>query len=66
MENSEITIRRADIGDLEQIHYCENTSFELPWSYAMLYDDIIENENTVDLVVEKDEKIIGYLSLIHI
>ena len=60
MENNGISIRRAEIGDLEQIHYCENTSFELPWSYAMLYDDIIENENTVYLVVELDGKIIGY------
>lgn len=60
MANSDLAIRRAEIGDLEQIHYCENTSFELPWSYAMLYDDIIENENTVYLVVEFDGKIIGY------
>ncbi|MEA4854581.1 MAG: ribosomal protein S18-alanine N-acetyltransferase [Christensenella sp.] len=60
MANNEVEIRVADIGDLEQIHYCENSSFELPWSYAMLYDDIIENENTVYLVVVKDGQIIGY------
>lgn len=60
MESNDISIRRAQIGDLEQIHYCENTSFEFPWSYAMLYDDIIENENTVYLVVELNGQIIGY------
>ncbi|MEA5004232.1 MAG: ribosomal protein S18-alanine N-acetyltransferase [Christensenella sp.] len=60
MESNDISIRRAQIGDLEQIHYCENTSFEFPWSYAMLYDDIIENENTVYLVVELKGQIIGY------
>ena len=42
-------------------HYCENSSFDLPWSYAMLYDDIIENDNTVYLVVEKDGRIIGHV-----
>ncbi|WP_346979927.1 ribosomal protein S18-alanine N-acetyltransferase [Christensenella minuta] len=57
---NDVVIRRAERGDLEDIHYCENSSFDLPWSYAMLYDDIIENENTVYLVVEKNGHIIGY------
>ena len=59
-ELKDIVIRRARREDLEDIHYCENSSFDLPWSYAMLYDDIIENDNTVYLVVEKDGRIIGY------
>ena len=56
---SDVVIRRAERGDLEDIHYCENSSFDLPCSYAMLYDDIIENDNTVNLVEEKDGTIVG-------
>lgn len=56
----EITIRKAELRDLEHIHACENTCFELPWTFAMLYEDIIENPHTLYLVVEKDGKIIGY------
>ena len=59
-ELTDIVIRGEQREDLEDIHYCENSSFDLPWSYAMLYDDIIENDNTVYLVVEKDGRIIGY------
>ncbi|MGI6153806.1 MAG: ribosomal protein S18-alanine N-acetyltransferase [Christensenellaceae bacterium] len=56
----ELVVRRAEMGDLEQIHYCENSCFEAPWSYAMLYDDIIENPHTVYMVVVLRDKIIGY------
>ena len=55
-----INIRRADFMDLEKIYECEECCFDSPWSYAMLYDDIIENTNTVYLVVELNGDIIGY------
>lgn len=56
----EMIIRRAKSEDLEEIHHCESACFEMPWSYAMLYEDIIENTHTVYLVVQKNGKIIGY------
>jgi len=56
----DLVIRKAEPGDLEQIHHCETTCFEMPWSFSMLYDDIVENPNTLYLVVEKAGKIIGY------
>ncbi len=55
-----INIRRAGMADLEKIYECETASFEEPWTYAMLYDDIIENGNTVYMVVENAGDIIGY------
>ncbi len=59
MENR-FVIRKAEQSDLEKIHECETASFEQPWTFAMLYDDIIENANTVYLVVEQSGEIIGY------
>lgn len=55
-----ISIRRAGLGDLEKVYECETTCFESPWSFAMLYEDIIENPNTVYFVVERGGEIIGY------
>ncbi len=60
MESERISIRRAALVDLEKIFECETASFEDPWTYAMLYDDIIENSNTVYMVVELHGEIIGY------
>jgi len=57
---NDVVIRKARLGDLDRISLCENTCFESPWSFAMLYEDIVENPNTVYLVVELDGKVIGY------
>lgn len=59
-EGGSVVIRRAEFADLEHIYECETTCFEQSWTYVMLYDDIIENPNTVYLVVELDGDIIGY------
>lgn len=53
-------IRRARLGDLDGIYSCEQASFEDPWSFAMLYDDICETPSAIYLVCELDGGIIGY------
>ncbi len=55
-----IAIRRAEFSDLENIFDCEQTCFEHPWTYAMLYEDIVENGNTVYMVMELNGRTIGY------
>lgn len=55
-----VTIRQAQITDLDKIYECETICFESPWSFSMLYEDIVVNTNTVYMVIEKDEQIIGY------
>lgn len=59
-QDKEISIRRAVLADLERVYECETICFESPWTFAMLYEDIIENPNTVYLVVELDGVVIGY------
>ncbi len=46
--------------DIDGIFQCEAECFEAPWTYSMLYSDIVENTNTVYLVVEFRGEIIGY------
>jgi ribosomal-protein-alanine N-acetyltransferase len=53
-------IRRAEFGDLKQIHALEKQSFDVPWSYEMLYEDICTNKGTVYYVLEEDRNIVGY------
>ena len=60
MDRKRVAVRRAALRDLEKIYACEAASFAEPWTYAMLYDDIFENANTVYLVVELSGEIIGY------
>lgn len=58
--DAKLNIRRAEREDLEKIYECETASFDSPWTYAMLYDDILENPRTVYLVVELDGQVVGY------
>lgn len=60
IKGGEIIIRQAQIADLDKVYECETICFETPWSFSMLYEDIVVNTNTVYMVIEKDEQIIGY------
>ncbi len=53
-------IRKAEFADLKQIHALENTCFEAPWSFEMLYEDICTNKGTVYYVVEEQGTVVGY------
>lgn len=60
MQNSQVTIRRAEREDLDAIYACEQACFDDPWSYPMLYEDICENRGAIYLVVLCDHKVVGY------
>lgn len=53
-------IRRAGLQDLDGMYSCEQESFEDPWSFAMIYDDVCETPAAIYLVCELDGEIIGY------
>lgn len=58
--SQDLNIRRAQLGDLDQIYMCETLCFEHPWSFAMLYDDICETPAAIYLVAELGDEIVGY------
>lgn len=46
--------------DIDQILEVEQASFTTPWSREAFYNEIYNNKFAVYLVLEEDEKIIGY------
>jgi len=63
-----IYIRKADEGDVREISELEKVCFpEEPWSYEMVYDDIVLNDRTTYLVAvnkeSEEEEIAGYMGV---
>jgi [ribosomal protein S18]-alanine N-acetyltransferase len=46
--------------DIDQILEVEQASFTTPWSREAFYNEIYNNKFAVYLVLEEDEKIVGY------
>ncbi|MDQ0976718.1 ribosomal-protein-alanine N-acetyltransferase [Bacillus niacini] len=47
--------------DIDQILEVEHASFATPWSREAFYNEIYNNKFAVYIVLEEDEKIIGYV-----
>ncbi|WHY00973.1 ribosomal protein S18-alanine N-acetyltransferase [Neobacillus sp. DY30] len=47
--------------DIDQILEVEHASFATPWSRDAFYNEIYNNKFAVYIVLEEDEKIIGYV-----
>lgn len=54
------TIRYMEIEDIEQVLAIEHASFAIPWSYDSFYNEVKNNPFACYLVIELDEKVIGY------
>jgi ribosomal-protein-alanine N-acetyltransferase len=46
--------------DIDQIVEVENASFTTPWSREAFYNELHNNKFAVYIVIEEDDKIIGY------
>lgn len=62
MVKSEIPIRfeRADAGHIRQIFNIETDAFALPWSFASIKKDVLENELSLYIVGLVEDKVISY------
>jgi [ribosomal protein S18]-alanine N-acetyltransferase len=58
--NDSLLIRIMREEDIEQIVAIEQVSFAIPWSKDAFYNELHKNQFATYLVVEDDEKIIGY------
>jgi [ribosomal protein S18]-alanine N-acetyltransferase len=47
--------------DIDQILEVEHASFATPWSREAFYNEIYNNKFAVYIVLEEDEKVIGYV-----
>ena len=52
--------RKAHLEDLDIIFKIEQKLFNQPWTKKSIYNELNRSKNTLNLVAEIDEKIIGY------
>lgn len=57
-----INIRTMTLEDIEQVYSIEESIFSIPWS-KISFENSINSKDTIFIVAEKDNKIIGYLGM---
>lgn len=57
---NQFNFRLMTIDDIDEIMAIERASFTLPWTYEAYYNELIMNEFAHYILLEVDEKIIGY------
>lgn len=55
-----MSLRRADIEDVDAIYAVEIDCFSIPWSKQSIEDDLISEERTLYYVLEDGGEVIGY------
>ena len=58
----EITIRRANVNDIEAIAELETACFSAPWPLEVIYEDLAIHKNLYYLVI-KDDMAVGYAGM---
>ena len=59
----DITVRQADIGDVEAIYEIETICFPDPWTVESLIFELKENPRALYIVAELDGSVVGYAGL---
>jgi len=54
------SFRFMNLDDLDQIMVVEHESFTLPWSRVAFYNELVQNQYAKYIVIEADEKVVGY------
>ncbi len=58
--NKIITFRKMTVDDLDDVMEVEVNSFTLPWSREAFFNELTKNQFAQYLVVEVDQKVVGY------
>ncbi len=58
---SEITIRKMEIADVDQVMEVERVSFTTPWTTVIFYQEIVDNQYAYYYVIEWNGRIVGYV-----
>ncbi|MGM0924570.1 MAG: ribosomal protein S18-alanine N-acetyltransferase [Bacillota bacterium] len=62
-EQDTIKIRLMNVDDIDAVYEIETQSFATPWLKASFHNELTQNHFAKYLVVEFDQKIIGYCGL---
>ncbi|WP_284141532.1 MULTISPECIES: ribosomal protein S18-alanine N-acetyltransferase [unclassified Virgibacillus] len=60
---AELTIRKMEIADIDQVAVVEEASFTSPWPPEIFYQEIVKNDHAHYFVAIIDDVIIGYAGL---
>ncbi|MBT2681689.1 ribosomal protein S18-alanine N-acetyltransferase [Bacillus sp. ISL-35] len=58
--NKTITFRNMTVDDLDDVMAVEVNSFTIPWSREAFFNELTKNQFAQYLVVEVDQKVVGY------
>jgi [ribosomal protein S18]-alanine N-acetyltransferase len=58
--NKTITFRNMTVDDLDDVMVVELNSFTVPWSREAFFNELTKNQFAQYLVVEVDQKVVGY------
>ncbi|CAM4115964.1 ribosomal protein S18-alanine N-acetyltransferase [Mesobacillus thioparans] len=58
--NKTITFRNMSVDDLDDVMAVEVNSFTIPWSKEAFFNELTKNQFAQYLVVEVDQKVVGY------
>lgn len=58
--NKTITFRNMTVDDLDDVMAVEVNSFTVPWSREAFFNELTKNQFAQYLVVEVDQKVVGY------
>ncbi|WP_047986099.1 ribosomal protein S18-alanine N-acetyltransferase [Ornithinibacillus californiensis] len=60
---AELTIRKMELEDIEQVMFVELTSFSSPWNEDVFKQELTQNLHAHYFIMELDKKIIGYVGM---
>ncbi len=60
MANHTVMFRTMTLEDLDDVMEVEHASFTLPWSREAFYNELVNNQYAVYLVIEDRGRVVGY------
>ena len=60
---AELTIRKMELEDINQVMFVELSSFTSPWTEEIFIQELKENQHAHYYIITIDEKVIGYVGM---
>lgn len=60
---AEITIRKMEVQDVDQVLHVERASFAVPWTTDIFYQEILDNKHAHYFVLQLEKEIVGYIGI---
>lgn len=61
--DTQVMIRYMEVKDIDEVYHIEKSSFSTPWKKESFFHELYHNQYAHYLVLEKDNRIIGYCGI---